>query len=759
MPRDQAKRGKRGGSKRKRDGEGSERLSKRRKDAGEGLESEEYTGRNDVLPAGFEQDNIPEEALAQGAPFFGLLDSEEQDYFRRIDELLQRDAFDSAEDRRVLIQNTLKEAEGKELKIACSQSPSRLMEKLIAQTSPAEFHRLAHTLIPQWLHLMSHRFASHCCEAILSRAAGLVSSISSKSAKKASGRKSKDHAANGSTEEGESSPVDLVLSITEAMSGQYGWSLDDKYASHVLQALVSLLALPLGQDKENSPRREKAPAEEDKSEKADSSKDSVTERFGEALRHIADETLSELETSTLQALVSRPYAGPVIRVILKSELIHGKVEKLPESTIYKTLFPDGFQAEDSVSRRFLNGMLFDPVGSHLIETLVESCDGKTFKQLFRTVFKPEMARLSKKYLAAFVVSKILARLSGADLEECRASILPQLTSAVESPQTLIVRALIERSTARGLSTEPIAAFLSSLYPLSPRVNLVLGLLQMNTSPAPPAPNPDAASTDDLQKQRLNGSLLAQAMCQSASGPLPVLIHSSLEALEPQTLNNISADPIATHVLQTALASVSTTKPFRRKILNSFLALPAGTTDGGAVAGADPAADGIVAMGLHPVASHVVDLLLSVSSDLPHLRQRLAERLVQGETLLRTDFVGKKVWRNWMLDLYQRNVGLWLGRTGLQSSVIGGQMGTGAVGEGARGAGGAEGRGTGAGTGAGGVVKRSEAVATRTGTAGLPQKTSIELAAERFAARRQSKRAMHPSRQRVLLGPVSSVAVG
>ena len=68
-------------------------------------------------------------------PFYGLLDEEEQEYFRRADSILEVNEFGDTAERDLFLMNIYKEANGKELKIANSQSCSRLMERLILLTS------------------------------------------------------------------------------------------------------------------------------------------------------------------------------------------------------------------------------------------------------------------------------------------------------------------------------------------------------------------------------------------------------------------------------------------------------------------------------------------------------------------------------------------------------------------------------------------------------------------------------------------------
>jgi nucleolar protein 9 len=74
--------------------------------------------------------------------FFGTLDEQEQEYFKRADDMLETNSFGDHEERSLFIANVYREADGKELKIAQSQSCSRLMERLIQLSSPAQLKTL-----------------------------------------------------------------------------------------------------------------------------------------------------------------------------------------------------------------------------------------------------------------------------------------------------------------------------------------------------------------------------------------------------------------------------------------------------------------------------------------------------------------------------------------------------------------------------------------------------------------------------------------
>lgn len=74
--------------------------------------------------------------------FYGMLDEEEQEYFKKADDMLEVNQFNDPEERYLFLSNLYKEAQGKELKIACSQSCSRLMERLIILSSPNQLKKL-----------------------------------------------------------------------------------------------------------------------------------------------------------------------------------------------------------------------------------------------------------------------------------------------------------------------------------------------------------------------------------------------------------------------------------------------------------------------------------------------------------------------------------------------------------------------------------------------------------------------------------------
>lgn len=149
MPRENKKRGRRGEEKKRKLEETEEEsfdAAKRQRVDDNSIFEQDYQ------PLSGEQQEFAQEGLENGVgqehtrpadmPFFGMLDEDEQEYFKRADEMLESNNFGEPEERSLFLANVYREAEGKELKIANSQSCSRLMERLIQLSSPSQLKTL-----------------------------------------------------------------------------------------------------------------------------------------------------------------------------------------------------------------------------------------------------------------------------------------------------------------------------------------------------------------------------------------------------------------------------------------------------------------------------------------------------------------------------------------------------------------------------------------------------------------------------------------
>jgi nucleolar protein 9 len=134
MPKEHKKRGRREEQKkRKRDGDDGDDASKR-------LKKDDHVESIETGSA-FHDEAV--DVTRPGAlTYYGMLDDDEQEYFKRADEMLELNQFEDPDARKLFLDSVYKEADGKELKIANSQSCSRLLERLILLSSPDQLKNL-----------------------------------------------------------------------------------------------------------------------------------------------------------------------------------------------------------------------------------------------------------------------------------------------------------------------------------------------------------------------------------------------------------------------------------------------------------------------------------------------------------------------------------------------------------------------------------------------------------------------------------------
>lgn len=108
-----------------------------------------HHGSLDTIEDGVEADTAHYAEIYGGPPeipFYGLLDEDEQEYFKGADAMLELNQFANEEEKTLFLTSIYQEAKGKELKIVNSQSCSRLMERLIMMSTPAQLKSLFQSL-------------------------------------------------------------------------------------------------------------------------------------------------------------------------------------------------------------------------------------------------------------------------------------------------------------------------------------------------------------------------------------------------------------------------------------------------------------------------------------------------------------------------------------------------------------------------------------------------------------------------------------
>ncbi|KAL9578882.1 MAG: hypothetical protein Q9203_006930, partial [Teloschistes exilis] len=622
MPKERKKRGRREEKKRKREDEENETLAKRPKPAeGEVDGYDEEAFGDDYLPL-----SGPSET-----PFYGMLDEEEQEYFKHADTMLELNQFSDPEERALFLANVYKEASGKELKIANSQSCSRLMERLILSSTADQLKALFRKFNGHFIHLVQHRFASHCCETLFVQAAPLINQDMAAP----SNESSNDQAA------GALSIEQLFLGTAAELEGNLGFLMVDRFASHTLRVLLLVFSgRPLVDQHTTSllqsKKKEHITFASKVAPKTGVSGQSrtVPESFGAALGQLVQGMVGGLDTTNLRALAAHPVANPLLQFILDLELSQsGKSKAKDSDSLFKRLLPDDPPEEGTESASFFNGMLYDAIGSRLLEVIVTNSPGKIFKVLYRSLFRDRVADLAKNETASYVLIKVLERLNKEDLEDSVKQLCPMMQSLLERSRTSVITCLVDRCRVREVDN---TALYEALDPkqgeeAAESLKKLLCLYPVD-------------DTETRQKHggkqdpnKAHASLLAQSILE-ASTPLQSLVTQGILAMDEPTLLHMAKDRNATHVLQKFLTCPSVAALSRRAVMHNITNMA-------------------MDLALDAVASHVLDAFWQgsdpESSEMkPFVRERLAETLLSNEKTLRDSVSGRAVWRTWKMDMYK-----------------------------------------------------------------------------------------------------------
>ncbi len=444
----------------------------------------------------------------------------------------------------------------------------------------------------------------------------------------------------------------LFLYTLNELEGNLGFLMSDQFASHPLRILLVVLSgMPLNAVGSSSVLQSKKkehvsitggqsiPIEEKTEVRM------VPDSFHTALEKTMAGAVAGLDTTYLRALATHPIANPVLQLLLEIELTRsGKQSAKDSKSLFRKLIPDD-TLEGTESASFISNLVYDTIGSRLLEVIIINAPGKTFKALYKGLFKDKLGTFAKNEVAAFVVIKIIERLNKEDLVTAVDEICPQIDTLIKRSRTSVIKTLIERCRVRHLDASSISTGLEQAYGEGPSERLVT-MLRVSTERADGMAEDRRKQLDYKDSAKTHGSLLAQCMLD-APGVLREFISDGLLATETPLLITMAKDRTASRVLQTALVCPEQAPKFRRLLIPRFYGH-------------------IGDLAVDAVASHVVDSFWEATNGLTFIRERIANELAQHESALRASISGRAVWRNWKMDIYKTRRREWLNDTKGQS---------------------------------------------------------------------------------------------
>ena len=492
--------------------------------------------------------------------------------------------------------------------------------------------------VHSFLHLVQHRFASHCCEALFLQAAPIVNQelIAPLDER------------TQSQDDGDVyvSMENLFLYTLNELEGNLGYLMSDQFASHPLRILLVVLSgMPIAAASSSSVLQSKkkehisvtggkAMLTEEKLETR-----VVPDSFHTAVEKMMAGAVAGLDTRYLRVLATHPIANPVLQLLLELEFTRsGKQSAKDSKSLFRRLVPNDTLEEGSESASFINSLVYDTIGSRLLEVIIANVPGKAFKALYNKSFRDRIGTFAKNEVAAFVVIKIIERLNKEDLVTAMDEICPQIGTLIKRSRTSVVKTLIERCRVRDLDTSSILNGLKEVYGEGSSERLIK-MLKVSTETQNGMSEDRRRQIESRDNVKIHGSLLAQCMLE-APGTLREYICEDLLATETPLLIIISKDRTASRVLQSALTCPEQTPKFRRLLIPRFYGH-------------------VEDLAVDPVASHVVDSIWEATKDLIFIRERIADELAKHESALRASISGRFVWRNWKMDIYKTRKNEWL----------------------------------------------------------------------------------------------------
>ena len=267
----------------------------------------------------------------------------------------------------------------------------------------------------------------------------------------------------------------LFLATLDELEENLGYLMTDSFASHTLRVLLIILAGRPILDVNTKALLKSKRAENITStgsamtaKNANMEPRTVPSTFNDALDRTISSIVAGLDTTYLRALATHPTGNPVLQLLIELELTrYGKNKAKDPASLFFKLLPDDPPTEGTESASFINGLIYDTIGSRLLETIIQHAPGKTFKTLYKSLFRERIGSIARNEIASYPAIKILERLSREELQYAVEQICPLIVSLVERSRTAVIKALIERCRVREIDTQPIATAIHDAYGSEP----------------------------------------------------------------------------------------------------------------------------------------------------------------------------------------------------------------------------------------------------------------------------------------------------
>ncbi|KAF6016190.1 hypothetical protein HII12_000231 [Brettanomyces bruxellensis] len=574
-------------------------------------------------------------------PFFGLLNSEQAAYFRQAESTLNLDTFETPDIKLTFIQSIFDEAKGNSLKLATNQICSKLMERIIMLSNEDQMKQLYMECRGFFYQLFIHKYASHVMEAFLVRAASFIE----KEMLKGMTRITKNLKMRKKYFDGRDPGKELPSSIESN-------SLLRSKKSKIARKMVEL------EDTEDYKRSFQIPSS-----------------FEQALSLIVEIMVRTETKESLRETAIDPIASPVVQLIIELE---GKANR--NRPFWTLTFERADEPTNEKEKSFVEYLLSDPVGSHFLQTAISNQKMRNINRLYHLYMEDRVVKLAKRETTgSFVIQTLLEKLRAKDQTKIMDQLVPVLNELIVN-NIGMGSSIVECSRRNnGYLKDEIVKKLFDFF--NKDINgvktdddqFMMNILQLRKSTLYSTKDDWPTSEerrramfleelidfdDHILKYCLKVHVTASRRTKTkrskynknddkesgkdTEGTIKMQEKDIENAQESNSnmLIELCEHGVFSHIVEECLINQRrVSKIERRRILNALT-------------------PHVVELACDAQGSHIVDKLFPFTIFLNMYKERIASKLLNNEELVKRTVYGKKVWKNWKMDVYARHFGDW-----------------------------------------------------------------------------------------------------
>lgn len=586
---------------------------------------------------------IPQESNNnESTPFFGLVDSNELTYFHQAEQTLNLNTFNSQDEKDLFIDSVFQESRGKELKLVTNQICSKLMERLILNSTVKQIHQLFNAFNGRFYDLSRQKYSSHVIETFLVRCASLIE----KEILSTGSGNYEDELNEDEESEGWVSMENMFLFIIGDFKTHFKKMMKDKYASHVLRLSLLVMTgkeLPSSVESNSILRSKRSKIARKMIEIKDNDdyqkKFQVPTSFREELREILKEIINGETTETLRELSIDSISSPVIQLLIQLE---GIVDR--DRTIWKMIFngddPNADSKQCEKEGSFVEYLLSDNIGSHFLQNSIENQKVKSVERIYESYMKDRIVKLAKRETnGVYVVEAMMEKLKSKQQLEILDNLIPVLNELIVNNLDIgskVVECAIKNNNYR--KDEIIDKLIEFFNKGNEEGGIFENVLKLSSSTL-------FSTKDDWPtfEERRRAIFLEKLIEFDQDKILKMCIENLLE-FDNETLIKFCKHGVFSHIVESILDKRESLNLIQRKtILNKFLS---------------QGSKNIIELACNSTGSHIIDKFWMFTFKLNMIKERIARALFDDRDTVKNTIYGRMVWKNWNMEMYCRKFNDW-----------------------------------------------------------------------------------------------------